>query len=325
MSHVAHKDAPRASTRNAARARTYGPLPECPGLVARIGRAAGPGPYRPRPAHPRPAATPGTCPTITSSTWTASASRHDTAAELWPRHLGARRRRLPRPELGSRQYALTRYANAEARPGLSPGIGNVRPSWAEHGPGRWWYPPCCGLRQPRQPASSSWPQAKYPPNGRSGPAPCRPASAATPAGTVVSAVQRRRWLQRLRRPHRRQPGRADRPGIPASPALRPGPHRRVLRRCRILQDCDAPYCYPHWHYPRAATVTAPSGSGSSARNSGSAVTSSACWRLASAGVLVRVIGRTRRLASLCVWRARSSKRSGRQGPGSRCLMSCGGS
>ena len=58
--------------------------------------------------------------------------------------------------------------------------------------------------------------------------------AATPAGTVVSAVQGRRHLQRLRRPHRRQPGRADRPGIPASPVLRPGPHGRVLRRRRIL-------------------------------------------------------------------------------------------
>ena len=58
--------------------------------------------------------------------------------------------------------------------------------------------------------------------------------AATRARTVVSAVQGRRYLQRLRRPHRRQPGRADRPGVPASPLLRPGPHGRVLRRRRIL-------------------------------------------------------------------------------------------
>ena len=38
----------------------------------------------------------------------------------------------------------------------------------------------------------------------------------------------------LRRPHRRQPGRPDHPGVPPSLALRPGPHGRVLRRCRFL-------------------------------------------------------------------------------------------
>jgi hypothetical protein len=58
--------------------------------------------------------------------------------------------------------------------------------------------------------------------------------AATLAGTVVPAVQRHRFLQRLRRPHGRQPSRPDRPGVPPSPALRPGPHGRVLRRRRIL-------------------------------------------------------------------------------------------
>lgn len=56
----------------------------------------------------------------------------------------------------------------------------------------------------------------------------------TRARTVVSPGQGRRHVQRLRRPHRRQPRRADRLGVPASPVLRPGPHGRVLRRCRIL-------------------------------------------------------------------------------------------
>jgi hypothetical protein len=41
-------------------------------------------------------------------------------------------------------------------------------------------------------------------------------------------------VQRLRRPYRCLPRRADRPGVPASAVLRPGPHGRVLRRRRIL-------------------------------------------------------------------------------------------
>ncbi len=52
--------------------------------------------------------------------------------------------------------------------------------------------------------------------------------------TATAADEHLDCLQRLRRPHRRQPRRADRPGVPASPRLRPGPHGRVLRRCRIL-------------------------------------------------------------------------------------------
>jgi hypothetical protein len=51
------------------------------------------------------------------------------------------------------------------------------------------------------------------------------------ARTVVPAVYRGRGLQRLRRPHRGQQGRPDRPGVPASAVLRAGPHGRVLRRC----------------------------------------------------------------------------------------------
>lgn len=61
-------------------------------------------------------------------------------------------------------------------------------------------------------------------------------------------------------------GRPDRPGIPASPALRPGPRRRVLRRCRILPGLRrflllpslARICWHvsesgYGHYPAATT------------------------------------------------------------------------
>jgi hypothetical protein len=50
-----------------------------------------------------------------------------------------------------------------------------------------------------------------------------------PGRPVVSGIQGRRRQERLRRPHRHQRGRADHPGIPVSPVLRPGAHGRVLR------------------------------------------------------------------------------------------------
>gem|GEM_PF-4295528 len=55
-------------------------------------------------------------------------------------------------------------------------------------------------------------------------------------GTMATHPQRRRDRKRVpRRPDRRRSGRPNHPGVPASPVLRPGPHRRVLRRRRILR------------------------------------------------------------------------------------------
>jgi hypothetical protein len=141
-------------------------------------------------------------------------------------------RRAPAPRS---KYALTTYASAKGTTRrLSPGNTNAR-LWS--GPDGQDDGGDSAVRAMRNPVSTR--RARGP--GQ------LPAEWEQWPSTVQASIVRRHqsgqwyllfkgrcYLQRLRRPHRCQLGRPDRPGIPASSALRPGPRRRVLRRCRIL-------------------------------------------------------------------------------------------
>ena len=120
------------------------------------------------------------------------------------------------------------------RAGPSLGTRTRGPSPGLHDPADGGDPAVRGLRNPVSTRRARRPRTPARPLGAMAPHRAGQHPAATSARTVVLAVQRRRHRKRLRRPHRRQPGRPDRPGIPPSPGLRPGPHRRVLRRRRIL-------------------------------------------------------------------------------------------
>ena len=69
-------------------------------------------------------------------------------------------------------------------------------------------------------------------------------------------------------PHRagracaRQPGRADRRGVPPAVVLRPGPYRRVPRRRGVLRR-NAAYCYRHWQVSDIGFGHCPRGHGKS--------------------------------------------------------------
>jgi hypothetical protein len=101
---------------------------------------------------------------------------------------------------------------------------------------RWWPP-----RSPR--AVCKTPSARlelvapvgFPAEWEQWPGTVRDTLLAAHPRAVVSADHRGCDLQRLRRPHKGQPGRPYRPDVPASAALRPGPHGRVLRRCGVLR------------------------------------------------------------------------------------------
>jgi hypothetical protein len=101
---------------------------------------------------------------------------------------------------------------------------------------RWWPP-----RSPR--AICKTPSARlglvapvgFPAEWEQWPGTVRDTLPAAHPRAVVSADHRGCDLQRLRRPHKGQPGRPYRPDVPASAALRPGPHGRVLQRCGVLR------------------------------------------------------------------------------------------
>ena len=139
-----------------------------------------------------------------------------------------------------------------------PGNANARPRSRPRWPSRSWSLRRARLRNPRQPASSSSPPGTCPPSGSSGPALCRPAFFGNASQDSSICWSKASLLQRLRRPHRRHPGRADRPGVPASAVLRPGPHGRVLRRRRILPGLRRPVLLPALaRVRRPDTATAP--------------------------------------------------------------------
>ena len=181
---------------------------------------------------------------------------HHRGRAVHRRPVGAGRRRLPHPA-----PPRTWYARAKARTrGPSPGSESTRPAPGPSWPGRSWPPRRARPAEPLLPASSSSPPDNCPPSGNSGPALCKPpssANASPDSGTSWSPAPR--------------PGTAT-----ASPSIRPGPGRSPGRSslpcasprstrpafhddAGFCPDCDAPYCYQHWHVSGTGPGSCPHG------------------------------------------------------------------
>src|SRR5208337_2461658 len=104
----------------------------------------------------------------------------------------------------------------------------------------------------------------------------------------------------LRRPHRRQQGRANRHRVPASLFLRPGPHVGFHDDAGFCQDCDARTATGTGTYPTAATATAPAAMARAWIRAGherfavavaaQVPAGAACWRRAGDRTLPEVVG-----------------------------------
>ena len=108
-------------------------------------------------------------------------------------------------------------------------------------------PPCavCGTRQP---VSSWWRPEGSPPSGSGGPARYgTPSCTASPDSGICRLTG----------------SRPDRPGVPASAGFAQVRTAGFYDDAGFCQDCDAPYCYQHWHVSETGYGYCPRGHGKS--------------------------------------------------------------
>ena len=139
-----------------------------------------------------------------------------------------------------------RQRRGPAGPGLGTRTRGQDPG--PHGQADHGHPAVRGLRNPLSPRRARRPRARARRVGAVAQHRAGQHRAATRARTVVPPSQGHRRLQRLRRPHRRQPRRHRSPRHSGLPCASP---RSITAGfyddAGFCQDCDAPYCYQHWH------------------------------------------------------------------------------
>ena len=213
-----------------------------------------------------PAAIPGSCPTTTSSTSTASPSRpRSPRLSCVPPACGNASTAATASWTGKRsKYAWTGtpdQGRGPARPGL--GTGTRGPGPGPDGQADGGNAAVRGMRHPVCPHRAGGAGRTPRRMGALARHRARQLPAAPRAGTMAPPLKGVATENGYGDPIDASQRRADRQGVPASPVLRPGPQRRALRRCRILPGLRRPVLLPALARVRGGYGYCPRGHGKS--------------------------------------------------------------